>query len=85
MNEEIKDPQDDWRLQDLKLEFQRWGDEKGTYAGSITFENGDHEMFRFKIRPDLAEPYIDLIAADIVRGADLLAERLIQSLKLRER
>jgi hypothetical protein len=82
---EMKKPCDDWRLQKLELEMQRWGDDKGAYTGSITFENGDNEMFRFKIRPDLAEPYIDLIAADIVRGADLLAERLIESLKLRDR
>ena len=79
------DNEENWRLQKIELEFKRWGEEKGTYAGTISFENDENEMFRFKIRPDLAEPYITLIAADIVKGADLLAQRLIESLKLRDR
>lgn len=78
-------PIDDWKLKELKLEFQTYGEHKGKYCGSISFQNGDYESFQFKIRPDMAEPYIDLIAADIVKAADQLAERLIQSLRLRDR
>ena len=77
--------QDDWKLHKLELEFQTYGADKNKYCGSIRFQNGDYESFQFKIRPDMAEPYIDLIAADIVKAADQLAERLIQSLRLRDR
>lgn len=78
-------PEDDWKLKKLELEFQTFGKDKGKYVGSIHFQNGDYEGFNFKIRPDLAEPYITLIAADVVRAAEQMGERLIQSLKLRER
>lgn len=78
-------PADDWQLTRLELELGRWGDEKDKYKGTIKFQNGECEYFQFKLRPDLAEPYIDLLASEIVRAADQLAERLVQSLKLRDR
>jgi len=78
-------PADDWQLAHLELELGRWGDEKGKYTGTIKFQNGECEYFQFKLRSDLAEPYIDLLASEIVRAADQLAERLVQPLKLRDR
>ena len=75
----------DWKLKKLALEFNTYGDDKGQYTGSIHFQNGEYEGFNFKIRPDLADGYIDLIAKDIVKAADSLAERLVASLQLRER
>jgi hypothetical protein len=73
-----------WRLDSIKLDFQTWGENKGKYAGSVRFENGDYESFSFKIRPDMAQPYINLIASDVVKGADALAQRLCVSLGLKE-
>jgi hypothetical protein len=80
-----KNKQGDWRLEKIELEFQHHGEDKGKYAGRIRFLNGDFESFSFKIRPGMAEPYIDLIAADVVKAAESLGERLIESLKLRDR
>lgn len=77
-----KEKKDDWRLDRIELEFKTWGDDKGKYFGSIRFQNGEHESFKFKIRPDQAQPYIDLIAEDVVRGAESLGQRLIESLGL---
>jgi hypothetical protein len=79
-----KEPKDDWRLDKLELEFQSYGEHKGKYAGKIRFQNGDWESFTFKIRPDQAQPYIDLIAENIVKSAESLGERLIDSLGLRK-
>lgn len=79
-----KEPKDDWRLDKLELEFQTFGEHKGKYVGRIRFQNGDYESFTFKIRPDQAQPYIDLIAEDVVKGAESLGERLIDSLGLRK-
>jgi hypothetical protein len=71
---------DKWILDEIKLEFENYGEHKGKYTGKVRFQNGDYESFSFKIRPDMAGPYVDLIAKDVVRGADSLARRLCESL-----
>lgn len=82
--EQIKDPKDDWRLDKLELEFQSYGEYKGKYIGRIRFQNGEWESFDFKIRPEMAQPYINLISADIVKCAESLGSRLIDSLGLKK-
>jgi hypothetical protein len=79
-----KKPDQEWRLDKIELEFQRWGENKGKYSGSIQFSNGENESFRFNVRPELAQPYIDLMAKDIVIAASGLADRLMESLGLRK-
>lgn len=78
-----------WQLDEIKIEFKRgWLHEKDPekqedrYEGYIEFMNGENESFRFKIRPDMAQAYIDLMASDIVKSADNLGERLKKSLGL---
>lgn len=71
-----------WRLQSIELKFCSWGENEGKYEGSVHFMNGECESFRFKIRPDMAQRYIDLIADDVVKGAESLGQRLIESLGL---
>ena len=78
--EKIKEPKDDWRLQRIELEFQTFGEHKGKYAGKIRFQNGDYESFNFNIKPEMAQPYITLISAEIVKCAEALGSRLIDSL-----
>ena len=75
---------DDWKLKSLEIEFKNHGENKGKYEGRIRFQNGDYESFSFKVRPDMAQPYIDLIAEDIVEAASNLGGRLIVSLGLNE-
>ena len=79
-----KEPKDDWRLQKIELEFQPYGEHEGKYVGKIRFQNGDFESFNFKIRPEMAQPYIDLMSSDIVKCAESLGSRLIESLGLRK-
>ena len=74
---------DDWRLQKIELEFQSYGKNEGKYVGTIRFQNGEYESFTFKIRPEMAKPYIDLMSEDIVKCAESLASRLIESLGLK--
>lgn len=80
MQEKLKS--DDWRLDKIEIEFERFGEFKGKYTGSVRFQNGEYENFSFKINPDMAGKYIDLIAVEVVRGAESLGERLIESLGL---
>lgn len=75
---------DEWKLDEIKLSFNRWGEDKGKYTGTIEFRNGEPESFKFKIRPGMAQAYIDLISSDIVRCARNLGDRLIKSLGLEE-
>jgi hypothetical protein len=79
---EINEARENWRLDKLSIEFQRYGEDKGKYTGSIRFQNGEFESFSFNVRPDMAQPYIDLIAEDIVKAASNLGERLLLSLGL---
>lgn len=81
---QIKEAKDDWRLQKIELEFQAYGEDKGKYVGKIKFQNGQFESFDFKIRPEMAQPYIDLMSADIVKCAESLGSRLIESLGLKK-
>lgn len=71
----------DWRLKQIIISLNNWGKDKGTYEGSVEFENGLEESFKFKIRKDIAGRYISLISEDIVKGADNLANKLLDSLK----
>ena len=80
--EEIK-PKDNWILQKIEIEFQQWGEDKGKYVGRIAFQNGDNESFVFKIRPEMAKPYIELMSKDIIKCAETLGERLTKSLGIK--
>ena len=81
---ESKLPQDDWKLDKIELEFKSYGEDAGKYVGKIRFANGEYESFSFKIRPDMAQPYIELIGADIVKCAESLGARLVESLGLKK-
>lgn len=74
-----------WRLQKIELEFQQFGEHKGKYIGKIKFMNGEWESFDFKIRPEMADSYIKLISEDVVKCADSLANRLVDSLNIRNK
>jgi hypothetical protein len=85
--EQNKEPKDDWKLKSLTIEFKKgfsFENSKDRYEGSIKFENGESESFQFKVRPDMADDYIKLISEDIVKCAESLGSRLIDSLGLRK-
>lgn len=84
MEQKQKEPKDIWVLDKIEIEFQNYGEHKGKYAGRIRFQNGEFESFTFKIRPDMAQPYINIISEDIVRCAESLGSRLVESLGLRK-
>lgn len=72
-----------WKLKDIRLSFKEYGEDKGKYAGTVTFDNGHLESFSFRIKPDMADKYIELIADDLVKGAENLGSDLLKSLKLK--
>ena len=58
---------------------------KDRYEGNISFSNGENESFSFKVREDMANDYINLISKDIVKAAESLGSRLIDSLGLKDK
>jgi hypothetical protein len=78
-----------WKLKSIEIEFQKGFSFKDKpeekidrYEGLIKFENDEKESFTFRVKPDMAQKYIDLIANDIVTAATGLGERLKESLGL---
>jgi hypothetical protein len=78
------DEKDIWKLDEIKLELETYGKDKGKYTGKVRFTNGHFEAFQFRIRHEMAERYIELIAEDLVKSADQLSSDLVNSLGLRE-
>jgi hypothetical protein len=78
-----------WKLKSIEIQFKKgydWENEvrkkSDRYEGVIKFENDDDESFSFKVKPDMAQIHIELIASDIVTAATGLGERLKESLGL---
>ena len=86
---EVEKLNNNWKLKSIEIEFQKGYDFKDKpeekhdrYEGIIKFENDERESFSFRVKPDMAQKYIDLIANDIITAATGLGERLKESLGL---
>jgi hypothetical protein len=87
---EVEKLNSNWKLKSIEIEFKKGWDFKDNpehekhdrYEGEIKFENDEKESFSFRVKPDMAQKYIDLIANDIVTAATNLGERLKESLGL---
>lgn len=86
---EIGKINDNWKLKSIEINFQKGFNFESDpekqidrYEGMIKFENDERESFSFRIKPDMAQQYINLIAQDIVVAATGLGERLKESLGL---
>lgn len=77
----MEDKKSEWKLESIRLRMIGYGEDEGKYEGSIEFENGEDESFKFKIRPEMAEDYISLISEELVKGAEELSGKLRKSLK----
>ena len=77
----------DWKLKSIRIDFQKgltfYSDpnrQVDRYEGKIVFENNEEESFSMRVKPDMAQKYIDLIASDIVEAATGLGERIKESI-----
>ena len=80
---EQEDPKNEWRLTSFKVDFHQGFQILGTedrYEGKITFSNGHHESFSFKITPELSQTFIKLMSGQIVDTAETLCKKLVESL-----
>jgi hypothetical protein len=72
-----------WALTELRLEFKRGYEFQKTvdrYEGKISFSNNQGESFTVKLREDMTQPYLDLVAGEIIKNAEDLSVRLKESL-----
>lgn len=72
----------EWKLQNLEIKLQEWGEFKGKYVGQIRFQNKEQEAFMFNIRPEMANEYMNLIKGEIVTSAENMGKKLLESLNL---
>lgn len=79
----------EWKLKSIEINFKKGFSfeeepekQLDRYEGKIKFENGEGESFAFRVKPDMAKRYIELISEDIVTAATGLGERLKESLGL---
>jgi hypothetical protein len=79
----METPNNDWILKTIRIEFKEgynFNDTEDRYEGWIEFRNGDREELKFKIRKDQTQPFIDIMAEEIVRTATQLGSRLQSSM-----
>lgn len=72
----------EWQLESLNIELQRWGEFQGKHTAKITFGNKQREAFTFVLSPEETAAYMHLIKDKIVNNAGQLGQRLLQSLKM---
>ena len=72
-----------WVLEKLTIEFKRgysFSNTEDHYEGKIEFRNGDNECFTIKLREDMAEPYLKLVAKEVIKNSQQLADRMAETL-----
>lgn len=72
-----------WVLEKLVIEFKRgysFSNTEDHYEGKIQFTNGHNESFTIKLREDMTEPYLKLVAQEVIKNAQQLAERMAETL-----
>ena len=74
---------ENWTLNKLSIEFQKgysFNETKDHYVGRIEFSNGENESFVIKLREDMTEPYLKLVAQEVIKNAQQLADRMAETL-----
>lgn len=77
-------PKENWVLQKLSIEFKKgysFNKTSDHYEGKIEFTNGDNESFVVKLHENMTEPYLKLVSQEVVKNAEMLAERMANSFK----
>jgi hypothetical protein len=74
-----------WKLDKIEIQFKpgySFDNSIDRYEGKIKFSNGDGESFLFNIDQVKCNEYIQIIAPEIVKTAEILSGKLISSLGL---
>lgn len=74
--------QKEWRLKDLTIRFQEYGEFAGKYTARIEFQNKETEAFTFKLNSEKTQAMLFLIKDQLTEAASSLGEDLIKSLGL---
>lgn len=77
---------ENWTLKKLSIEFQKgysFNETKDHYVGRIEFSNGENESFVIKLREDMTEPYLKLVAQEVIKSSQELANRMAETLNFK--
>jgi len=70
----------DFRFQKLEIEYERFGEHKGTYRGKIKFEDSDWQSFDLVLTQETSGSLIKLLTPQIIETAKTLANNITTSL-----
>lgn len=73
---------ENWKLETLKIELQKWGEFEGKHTGIVTFIGDKKDAFTFSLSPEETKEFLDLIAKKMVSTASHLGEKLLNSFNL---
>jgi len=73
---------EEWRLKDLTIRYQEYGEFAGKYTARIEFQNKQTEGFTFKLSAEKTQAMLELIKDQLVDSATLLGENLLHSLNM---
>lgn len=71
-----------WQLENLRIDFQTYGEFKGKHTAKITFQNKQSDAFTFSLSPEETQQFLMLIKDKIVGNAGMLGQRLLHSLSM---
>lgn len=72
----------EWKLKDLTIRFQEYGEFAGKYTARIEFINKQTEGFTFKLSAERTQAMLELIKDQPVASATFLGENLLHSLNM---
>ncbi len=67
------------KLKRIEIELQTYGEHKGKYLGTITFEDNTSDKFTFGLTPDVCVKYLTPIAHEVINSAKELGGKLAKS------
>lgn len=67
------------RLKEIRIALQQYGEHKGKYQGTITFEDGTSDVFTFGLTPEVCAKYLEPIAKEVINSGKQLGDKLAES------
>ena len=81
MTDEQQQAMEDWHLNNLSIELQKYGDDKGKYQGRVTFTNKEYENITLRINEAQAGKFLAIIVDDLHLATCDITTHLLQNVR----